>query len=129
MRYYRKRGKWPTRAPSVDDAAKWMNVLPFTLAKWRIGRQFTLNDFDEAWERMFEDYPERTRPGTPTPLMFAMVMLTRMFVLGSHEKRNLSIAQGGAALYLDWWERQRAVAEAHFDAPLTGTDVWMPGLL
>lgn len=129
MRYYRKRGRWPTKAPSVDNTAKWMDVLPRDLAKWRMGRRFTLDDFDGVWDRMFKDYPESTRPGTPTPLMFATVLLTRMFVQGSREQKNLSVAQGGGALYLDWWDRQRAAAEVHLDTTRDGTDVWMPGLL
>lgn len=129
MRYYRKHGRWPAKAPSVDDTAKWMDVLPRDLAKWRMGRRFTLNDFYGVWDKMFKDYSDRTRPGTPTPLMFATVVLTRMFVLGSREQNNLSVAQGGAALYLDWWERQRATAQAHLDKPRNGTEDWMPGLL
>lgn len=128
MRYYRKRGRWPAKAPSVDDTAKWMDVLPSDLAKWRMGRRFTLDDFYGVWERMFKDYPESTRPRTPTPLMFATVVLTRMFVLGSREQNNLSVAHGGAVLYLGWWERQRTIAEAHHDKPRNGTEVWMPGL-
>lgn len=129
MRHYRKRGRWPAKAPSVEDTAKWMDVLPRDLAKWRMGRRFTLADFEGVWDRMYIGYPESTRPGTPTPLLFATVLLIRMFVQGSREQNNLSVAQGGAALYLDWWERQRAAAEAYLDAPRAGTDVWMPGLL
>jgi hypothetical protein len=129
MRYYRKQRRWPVKAPSVDDTAKWMDVLPRDLAKWRMGRRFTLDDFDRVWDRMFKDFPSDTRPGAPTPLMFASVVLTRMFVIGTREQNNLSVAQGGAALYLDWWERQRGAAEAHFGKPHNGTEAWMPGLL
>lgn len=106
-----------------------MDVLPRDLAKWRMGRRFTLDDFYGVWERMFKDFPESTRPGTPTPLMFAAALLTRMFVQGSREQNNLSVARGGASLYMDWWERQRAAAEAYFNKPRDGTEVWMPGLL
>lgn len=129
LRYYRKRRQWPTKAPSVEDTTKWMDAQPRFLTKWRMGRRFTLDEFDGVWDRMFKDHPESTRPGTPTPLMFATVLLTRMFVIGTREQNNLSVAHGGAALYLDWSERQRAAAEMHFDKPRVGTDVWMPGLL
>lgn len=129
MRYFRRHGRWPVKAPSVENTAKWMNVLPNDLARWRMGRRFTLDDFDTVWERMFEDYPESTRPGAPIPLMLAAVLLTRMLVLGSRERHDLSVAHGGAALYLGWWERQRATAEEYVGAPSSGTEMWMPGLL
>jgi DNA-binding transcriptional LysR family regulator len=59
--------------------------------------------------------------------MFATVVLTRMFVLGSREQNHLSVAQGGAALHRDWWERQRTTAEAHLDKSRNGTQLFRDG--
>jgi hypothetical protein len=129
MRYYKNRGRWPSKAPSVDDTAKWMDVLPTDLSKWRMGRRFTLDDFEGVWDRMFKDYSERSRPGEPIPLMLAMVVITRLCVLGSREGKNLSLVSSADALYVDWWGRQRAFADAQFNGSRTGTEVWMPGLL
>jgi hypothetical protein len=129
MRHFRVHRRWPARAPAVEDVAKWMAVSASELAKWRMGRRFTIDDFDRAWIRMFEILPTADRPGTPTPLMFASVMLTRLLVVGTHERRDVHIASGAAPLYLAWWERQRAVAEAFADMPRDGTVPWMPGLL
>jgi hypothetical protein len=61
--------------------------------------------------------------------MLAMVVITRLCVLGSRESRNLSLVSNADALYVDWWSRQRAVADAEFDGSRTGCEVWMPGLL
>ena len=129
MRYYRIHNRWPAAIPSVNDCAAWMNVLPRDLAKWRLGRAFTMRDFDQAWHQMFKDIPEQRRPGTPTPLLFTTVMLTKMLVQGSREQHNLSVAWGGSAPYLAWWERQRDIVEASLDKPRAGTEAWMPGLL
>lgn len=129
MRYFKSRGRWPSKVPSVDDTAKWMDVSPTDLSKWRMGRRFTLDDFEGVWDRMFKHYTERSRPGEPIPLMLAMVVITRLFVLGSREEKNLSLVPSADALYVDWWDRQRTFADAQFNGSRTGTEVWMPGLL
>jgi hypothetical protein len=129
MRYFRKYGRWPGKVPSVDDTAKWMDVLPSDLSKWRMGRRFTLSDFDGVWDPMFSDCPEGERPGVPVPLMLAMVLITRMCVQGSREGKNLALVSNVDALYVDWWGRQRAAADAQLDGPRMGLGVWMPGLL
>lgn len=129
MRYFKKHGKWPLTAPSVEDTAKWMDVLPGDLAKWRMGRRFIVDDFDRIWDRMFEDFAEAGRPGNPIPLMFAAVVLTRMFVSGQRERGDLSLFAGADSLYTGWWEHQRIVANARFPGARTGTGLWMPELL
>ncbi|MED5595836.1 hypothetical protein [Janthinobacterium sp. P210006] len=129
LRYYRIHGKWPAHIPSVSDSAIWMDVLPPTLVKWRMGRQFTVNDFDSAWLQMFNRFPEHSRPSPPVPLLYAAVVLTRLFVIGSVEKNNLSIAEGGAELYLEWWARQRETSETHLGAQRAGVKTWMSDLL
>ncbi|MGK5060308.1 hypothetical protein ACQ4WY_25560 [Janthinobacterium sp. LB2P49] len=128
LRYYRLHGKWPAKIPSVSEAAIWMDVLSPMLAKWRMGRQFTVNDFDNAWLHMFKRFPEHSRPSPPAPLLYAAVVLTRLFVIGSVEKNNLSIAEGGAELYLEWWARQRETSEVHLDAPRAGVKTWISDL-
>lgn len=129
MRYYRKRGRWPSAPPTMNEVSAWTAIPAGTLAKWRLGRAFTLHQFYPLWNAMFDRIPVSKRPAEPVALLFAATLLTRLLVRGSREQKNLSVCLGAGDYYLTWWERQRLAVEASLPGARSGKEVWMPNLL
>lgn len=103
-----------------------MDTDAATLTKWRMGRRFTLADFQSIWAAMHRDLPESDQPNTPTPLVFAAILLTHLYVKGSREKKPLSMFIPDPKIYTRWWHIQKqrsALKELNF-----GSESWMPAL-
>lgn len=126
LRHYKLHGKWPAVVPSVLEMEKRMDTDAATLTKWRMGRRFTLADFQSIWAAMHRDLPESDQPNTPTPLVFAAILLTHLYVKGSREKKPLSMFIPDPKIYTRWWHIQKqrsALKELNF-----GSESWMPAL-
>lgn len=107
LRYFTCQGTWPPQVPSVLDMERWMHANASTITKWRMGRRFTLANFQFVWAAMHSDLPVSNQPNTPTPLVFAANLLTHLYVKGSREKKPLSMVIPDADIYQRWWLIQR----------------------
>lgn len=126
LRYFKFRGEWPTKVPSVLEMETCMSTEATSITKWRMGRRFTLADFQSIWAAMYSDLPVSSQPSTPTPLVFSANLLTHLYVRGSRETRPLSMVIPDAEIYKRWWLIQRtrpALQDLKF-----GSASWMPAL-
>lgn len=126
LRYFKMHRTWPIQVHSVVEMETWMSTEAATITKWRMGRRFTLADFQSIWGAMYSHLAILDQPGTPTPLVFAATLLTQLYVKGSREKKNISMTIPDPEIYRRWWliQQQRpALKELKF-----GSESWMPAL-
>ena len=120
--------KWPSDIPSVTEMAAWMNAEAVSITKWRMGRRFTLADYEGIWDAMFEYLPVKQRMAMPGSLAFATAVLTHLYVKGSRERRSLTLIIPDPEIYLRWWRIQRAQLESRKEGLPFGAIPWMPAL-
>lgn len=126
LRYFKLHRKWPMQVPSVIEMETWMSTQATTITKWRMGRRFTLADFQSIWAAMYCYLPVSDQPTTPTPLVFAATMLTQLYVKGDRENKNIRMIIPSREIYQGWWRIQHqrpGLKELNF-----GSKDWMPAL-
>lgn len=128
LRYFRIHRKWPKDVPSVSEMAAWMKSDSLTVTKWRMGRRFTLRNYENLWSAMFEYNCEAGSPPTPCPLAFAAATLTQLCIKGSRETKDLVMHIPDPEIYLRWWRIQRVRIESKHGALAFGETAWMPPL-
>ena len=126
LRYFYINEKWPDKLPSVREMSAWMGSTPADLTKWRMGRNFTLRDYENVWQAMFRHMPEKCQPTLPIPLAFASTLLTCLYVKGSRERRNLEMICPNSEIYLRWWRLEKERLLSQPDGLVFGTAPWTP---
>ncbi|MES2242539.1 MAG: hypothetical protein V4639_06675 [Pseudomonadota bacterium] len=128
LRCIKRERKWPSDIPSVTDMAAWMNTDAVSITKWRMGRRFTLADYEGIWDAMYEYLPVKQRMAMPGPLAFASAVLTHLYVKGSRERGSLTLIIPDPEIYLRWWRIHRAQLESRKEGLPFGAIPWMPAL-
>lgn len=128
LRYFRRERRWPSDIPSVMEMAAWMNTEAVSITKWRMGRRFTLADYEGIWNAMYEYLPVKKRMAMPGPLAFATAVLTHLYVKGSRESQHLTLIIPDPEIYLRWWRIQRTQLERRKEGLAFGPALWMPAL-
>lgn len=128
LRCIKRERKWPSDIPSVKEMAAWMNTEAASITKWRMGRRFTLADYEGIWDAMYEYLPANQRMAMPGPLAFATAALTHLYVKGSRERGGLTLIIPDPEIYLRWWRIQRAKLESRKEGLPFGATPWMPAL-
>ena len=126
LRYFYIHRRWPEKLPSVHEMSAWMGSTSTDIIKWRMGRQFTLRDFENVWQAMFRHVPEKRCPALPMPLVFASTLLTCLYVKGSREQRNLEMTLPNSEIYLKWWRIEKERLQLPPDGLVFGKEPWMP---
>lgn len=89
-----------------------VRTLASNAANWRTGRQLTRIRFAELWDAYFQFVPGADRPSTPTPMLFAAALFTKLFLTVRLAKRNLTFVPLDRAFYMHSSKIQRQALTA-----------------